>query len=130
MDTDDIFSTPPPCAPVERQGHGTLVFLTFALLPLIGSRLVDPARIGSSPIDLVLGAGLVAFVVVTEVARRRRRREDLAVDAQPLDQPVQGDARVRPGLARLRGASDNESGLGARTEQKVGQRVRRLVVDL
>jgi hypothetical protein len=129
MDTDDIFSTPPPCAPVERQGHGTLVFLTFALLPLIGSRLVDPARIGSSLIDLVLGGGLVAFVVVTEVARRRRR-EDLAVDAQPFDQPVQGGARVRPGLARLRGAGDNERGLSARTEQKVGQRVRGLVVDL
>ena len=128
--TDDIYSTPPPARPSEREGNATILFLMVVLLPLVGSRLVDPATIGRSLLDVVAGAGLVTLVVTVEVTRRRRRREALLAYAEALDETVEGGARVRPGLARLRRSGDDERSLGAGSEKKVGQRVGRLVVDL
>ena len=129
--TEDIYSTPPPAIPKERTGNGGVLLAMAALVPLVGWRLHDPAEIGRSLLDVPAGAGLVAFVSMIEMARRRlRRRDALPADAEALDETVQRGARVRSGLPGLGRARHDEGGLAGGAEQKVGQRVGRLVVDL
>ena len=129
--TDDIYSTPPPELPKQRSSNSGILFLMAALVPAVGWRLLDPAEIGRSLVDIPTAAGLVAFVVVIELARRRlRRRDELAADAETLDEPVKRGAGVGAGLPRLGRPRHDERGLAGGTEKKVGQRVGRLVVDL
>ena len=129
--TDDIYSTPPAPIPTRRSNNSGILFLMAALVPAVAWRLHDPAEIGRSLLDIPTAAALVAFVAVVEVARRQlRRRDELAADAKALDETVQRGARVRSGLPRLGGARHDEGRLAGRSEQKVGQRVGRLVVDL
>lgn len=127
--TEDIYSTPPPDVGRPRKANGGILLLMALLLPLVGWRLVDPAEIGRSPVDVLGGVGLVVFVTVVEATRRQLRRVQ-SLAAETLDEPVQRGARLGARLAGLGGAGHDERRLAGRAEQQVGQRVRRLVVDL
>ena len=55
----------------ESRAHPLVLVLLGVLAPLVAVRLGDPASIGSGPFDLLLGAGIAAFVVVCQVEKKR-----------------------------------------------------------
>ena len=51
--------------------HALVLVLLATLGPAVALRLGDPASVGAGPFDLLLGAGILVFLVVCRHERKR-----------------------------------------------------------